>query len=259
MLTESGRPSEAEPEYRSAQSLFRALADANPAVTYYRFGLAYTLIRRGLLLSESGRTSEAESEDLAAAAIYRGLAEANPKIPDYADGLATALTNLGDALRTTGRSAEARDAYDRAIAVGEPLVAGHPKVPTYRGNLAGALRRRGLARRDLGDPAGASADVHRALGLFDGLESRSREYWYETACCHAELAGLAGVTGSGISADPAAPEADAAMDLLHKAAALGFRNADAIRNEAALVPLRDRPEFRLLSMDLAMPEEPFAP
>ncbi len=255
LLSETGRPSEAEPEYRAAQALFRGLAQANPAVTYYRFGLAYTQIRRGLLLSQAGRPSQAEAEDRAAAAIYQELADHSPKVPDYGDGLATALTNLGDVLRPNGRPAEARDAYDRAIAIRERLVAEHPKAPTYRGNLAGSLWRRGLARRNLGDPGGAAADVRRALALFEELKSRSREQWYETACCHAELAALA---GSGIPADRAATEADVATALLEKAAAMGFRNADAYRTEDALDPLRDRADFRLLMMDLAMPEEPFA-
>ena len=258
LLSEMGRPSEAEPEYRAAQTIFRGLAEANPAVTYYRFGLAYTQIRRGLLLWQSGRSSDAESEDRAAAAIYRDLANHNPKVPDYSDGLATAMTNLGDVLRPGGQTAAARDAYNEAIAVRERLVAAHPKSPTYRGNLAGSLRRRGLARRDLGDPTGATADVWQALELFDGLTSRSREAWYETACCHAELAGLTRVAGTGMSADQAAPEADEAMALLRKAMAMGFRNADAYRAEDALDPLRDRSDFRLLMMDLAMPDEPFA-
>ena len=65
-----------------------------------------------------------------------------------------------------------------------------------------------------GDPAGAAADVRRALGLYDGLPSRSGADWYETACCHAMLAGLAGRNGTGASADERSSEADTAMALL---------------------------------------------
>jgi len=36
------------------------------------------------------------------------------------------------------------------------------------------------------------------------------------------------------------------------------RIGDAVRTEPALDPLRDRPDFRLLMMDLATPAEPFA-
>jgi hypothetical protein len=39
---------------------------------------------------------------------------------------------------------------------------------------------------------------------------------------------------------------------------MGYRSPDAYRTEDALDTLRDRPDFRLLMMDLAMPTEPFA-
>jgi hypothetical protein len=39
---------------------------------------------------------------------------------------------------------------------------------------------------------------------------------------------------------------------------MGFRSGYALRNESALDPLRDRTDFRLLMMDVAMPAEPFA-
>ena len=52
--------------------------------------------------------------------------------------------------------------------------------------------------------------------------------------------------------------ADQAMADLHQAAAVGWRNPAAYRYEPALGPLRDREDFKLLMMDLAMPAEPFA-
>ncbi len=192
-----------------------------------------------------------------AAAIYQALADQSPKVPDYADGLASALTRLGDVVRSSGRTALARDAYDRAIALRERLSKDNPTSPAYRGGLAFSLRRRGLVRRDLGDPAGAAADVRRALAIYDGLTTRSREDWYETACCHAAAAGLAKTAGSGISATEAANETNAAIALLKKAVALGYPLADAVRTEPAFDPLRNRPDFRLLMMDLVIPAEPF--
>jgi hypothetical protein len=61
-----------------------------------------------------------------------------------------------------------------------------------------------------------------------------------------------------VSAADAAGEADAAMVLLRKVVAMGFRNAAAFRTEDALDPLRGRDDFRLLMMDLATPADPFA-
>jgi eukaryotic-like serine/threonine-protein kinase len=257
LLSEAGRSSESESEYRAAEAILRDLAGANPAVIYYRRGLAHTQVHRGILLSQADRRKEANAAFRSAAEIYQALSDENPKVPDYADGLASALTRLGDVVRSSGRAVEARDAYDRAIALRERLVEENQATPAYRGSLAFSLCRRGLARRDQGDPAGAAADVRRALGLYDGLATRSRQEWYETACCHAAAAGLAG-TASGVSAAEAASQTDAAIALLKKTVSLGYRLADAVRTEPALDPLRDRPDFRLLMMDLAMPADPFA-
>ena len=258
LLSEAGRSSESEPEYRAAEAIFHDLAGANSAVTYFRYGLAYTQVRRGILLSQAGRLEEANAVFRSATAIYQALADQSPKVPDYADGLASALTRLGDVVLSSGRSVEARDVYDRAIALRERLVKENPTSPAYLGGLAFSLRRRGLARRDLGDPTGATADVRRALGLYDGLATRSREDWYETACCHAATASLAATAGSGVSAFEATSEADLAIALLRKTVALGYHLADAVRTESALAPLRDRPDFQLLLMDLVFPARPFA-
>ncbi len=255
LMYETGRSLEAEPEYRAAATIYHELSDRNPAVTQFRHYLAYSRDHLGVLLTVLGRPSEAEAESRQALALYQELADRNPKVPDYGDGVGGAFTNLGDVMRAAGRMTEARDAYDRAVAVRERLVKEYPTTPVRLSNLAASLRRRGQVRRDLGDPAGAAVDVRRALGLSDRLPSRSRQEWYETACCHATLAGLAGPRDS---AGQAAPEADAAIALLHRAVAMGFRNADAIRTESALDPLRGRPEFRLILLDLAMPDEPFA-
>ncbi len=88
------------------------------------------------------------------------------------------------------------------------------------------------------------ADARRAPSVDDGLPSRSGEEWYETACCHSGLAGLA---GSGVSAVEGHSEADRAMGLIRKAIGIGYRDFDAYRTEAALGPLRDRDDFRLLT------------
>ena len=48
------------------------------------------------------------------------------------------------------------------------------------------------------------------------------------------------------------------MEWLGRAVAMGYRNANEIRIESALDPLRSRDDFRLLMMDVAFPAEPFA-
>jgi tetratricopeptide (TPR) repeat protein len=251
LLAGAGRPEQAEAEYRAALALNRALAEATPTVSEIRAQLAYNHLVLGRLLGRAGRNSEAEAEHRAALAIYGVLAEQNPQVPDYRDVVAACHTSIADLLRSRGQSVQARDGYDRAIAIREALARELPRAPSYRSNQAYSLRRRGLARRDLGDQAGAASDARRALELYDALPSRSSDEWYETACCNAALTGSSASGGS----DPA--EADRAMERLHRAVGMGYRDLNAFRTEAALGPLRDREDFRLLMMDLAMPADAF--
>ncbi len=109
-----------------------------------------------------------------------------------------------------------------------------------------------MTLRELGESAGAAADVRRALELCDGLPPRSA--WelleIEAACSHAALAGLAGLAGSGVSAAEGEQEAAKAMEWLRRSVATGFRNANLLRIESALDPLRDRADFKKLMAEL---------
>jgi hypothetical protein len=94
--------------------------------------------------------------------------------------------------------------------------------------------------------------------LSAGLSKRSVWDLFETTCCHAALAGLAGRAGSGVSAAEWEIEAARAVEWLGRAVAMGYRNANEIRVESALDPLRSRDDFKLLMMDVAFPAEVFA-
>jgi serine/threonine-protein kinase len=258
VLTEMGRLTAAEVEFRRAAAILQRLVEDHPAVTEFRVFLANSHEGLGGVLSQTGRPAAAAGAYRQALAIRQKLAEDNPQIPGNHDAVASGHTYLADVLRGRGRSAEAIGDYDRATAIRQRLVQENPTVADYRSGLAHTLRRRGLARGASGDATGAVADVRQALGLYEALPTRSGEQWYETACCRAVLAGLAGVAGSGITMAEGESEAEAAMGLLHKALAIGYRNLAAMRTEAGLDPLRARPDFPLLLMDLAFPAEPFA-
>jgi serine/threonine-protein kinase len=258
LLSGMGRAAEAEVEFRRAIEIYEKVAADHPSVTEFRSRLAVSHNNLGVLLLAAGRPSEAEAEHHRALPIYEKLVAENPKVPQHRSALASCQTNLSVISRRLGRPADARDACDQAIAIREAIVVEVPKVPVYRSHLAWSYRRRGLARSDLGDLAGAAADARRALSLWDGLSSRSGEEWFETACGHAALLGLAGQPGAGISAAEAEEEATWAMGLLHRAIGMGYRNANAFRTESALDPLRVRDDFRLLLLDLAFPADPSA-
>jgi hypothetical protein len=80
---------------------------------------------------------------------------------------------------------------------------------------------------------------------------------YNLGCVYALLAGLAGQPGTGISREDGQAQANRAMALLHAAAEAGYTGLTLWRTDTDLDPLRSRPDFQLLLMDLAMPREPF--
>ncbi len=120
----------------------------------------------------------------------------------------------------------------------------------HRSQLASSYRGRGLVHSNLADPAGAAADTRRALALLEGLPSRTGGEWFETACAHAALVGLAGNVVSGVPAIEGKKEAEIAIKHLKNAIDMGYCNPDSFRTETALDPLRNRADFKKMVAEL---------
>jgi hypothetical protein len=221
--------------------------------------LATSLTNIGLLLLEDGRAAEAVADFAREAAIRTRLVNENPSVPYYRYVLANCLNNTAKALLRLGRPAEAWARCQQAMGLLESLVKDHSETAMYREGLAESCLRSGIARRDEGDAAGAAADCRRADALLEAIGATNAEVTILHACCHASLSCAAGRPGSGVSAGEAGEEAAKAMALLRRAAEMGFSDVAAYRNESGLDPLHDRPEFRMLMLDLAFPGEPLAP
>ncbi len=258
LLRNAGRSSEAEAEYREALALRQKLFDEHPAIPQFQRDLADSLLSIGWQLAQAGKTVEAIGHYTREEVIRSKLIEAGSTIPEDKDSLANCQINMADALRRSGRLDEALAACERSLAVREPLVEAHPDVPSYRTCLGETYLRVGQVRRDMEDLAGAGEAWRRAHAHYGGNQFRDDEDTFLMACCHAGLAGLAGRPGSGVSAGEGADQAEAAMAVLRRAVAMGYRNPNAYRTESALDPLRNRPDFRDLMMDLVFPTEPFA-
>ena len=258
LLDQTGKAVEAEAEYRKALAIQQKLADDNPAIPMFQRNLANSLLGIGWQRAQAGKMDEAIGYYTREEAIRLKLAEASSAMPENRDYLANCQTNTADVLRRSGRLVEALAACERSLAVREPLVAAHPEVPFYGAGLGESYLRLGQVRFDMADPAGAAAAWRRACAKYERIESLSGEQTFFHACCHAGLAGLAGRPGSGVSAAQGADQALEAMAVLRRAVAMGYRNPDTYRTELALEPLRNRPDFRALMMDLTMPADPFA-
>ena len=259
LLRNAGRSSEAEAEYREALALRQKLFDDHPAIPQFQRDLADSLLSIGWQLSQAGKTVEAIGHYTREEVIRSKLIEAGSTIPEDKDSLANCQINMADALRRSGRLDEALAACERSLAVASPWSSASrcpilPHVPRrdVPASRSSATRygRSGRSRRAPGGVRIASYD--------GGNQFRDDEDTFLMACCHAGLAGIAGRPGSGVSAGEGADQAEAAMAVLRRAVAMGYRNPNAYRTESALDPLRNRPDFRDLMMDLVFPTEPFA-
>jgi hypothetical protein len=67
-----------------------------------------------------------------------------------------------------------------------------------------------------------------------------------------------GMPGSGVGAAEGRAEAHRAMEWLRQAIAGGYRKPTVLQTDSDLDPLRSRPDFQLLMMDLEFPYDPFA-
>ncbi len=251
ILPTAGKPAEAEAECRAGIAIMQTLVDENPSVTGFRNLLAIGHRNLGILLLHMGKSAEANDECRTALTMVQRVADENPTVSRFRDDLVFSLNHLGDVVRSLGRVAEAIDLYERGIAVKERQIRqDSTSSMEHRYMLVCLTRRRGLAFRDLGEPARAVTDTRRALGLCDLLQPRSSWDLFETACCHAALAGLAERPGSGVLSDEGKAEATRAIKWLLRAVAAGYRNTNEIRIESALDSLRDRPDFQKLMAEL---------
>jgi tetratricopeptide (TPR) repeat protein len=247
LLLEMGKPAEAEAECRKALALSQSLVDEDPTVADFRGVLADCHLGLGIVLLQAGKRAEADDECRRARDLNAKLAAENPSAKFSEWRLAEAL---GDIVRAFGRAPEAEACYAQAVGIREQLLKEEPTHAWYRYDLAKSSWRRGLALVELGDVAGAAVVARRGLKVSDGLLSRSGLHILEPACCHAVLAGLAGRAGSGVSAAEGEAAAARAMESLRQAIANGFRNANVLRIESALDPLRDRADFKALVAEL---------
>jgi eukaryotic-like serine/threonine-protein kinase len=242
--------------HERACQIIEALANADPSVVGYQRNLARSRGEIGWLRQQMGRYADALPEYRRELESRRRMEAADPTNSGYRDDMANCETNIASALVALGDPAGGRAACDHALALRRGLIESDPSNTDSRTGMAESLLRSGQLRRATGDIPGAAADWRQAVALFEGLPLRAGDVAGLEACCHAMLSTLAGLPGSGLSVSDGLREADAAMAILFKVAAEGFR-APFLRVEATLDTLRDRPDFRTLQMDAAFPFDPF--
>jgi hypothetical protein len=172
--------------------------------------------------------------------------------------LAHCQTSAATILIRLGKPVQARARCERAVAAYGSLLGLAPNVPDDRRAYAETLLRLGQARQMEGNSAAAASDWRRAIAVLDGDSAAGGERDFIGASCHAMLSSVAGLQGTGLSKSGQDVERDLAIDLLRRAIMSKGLGPEIYLTETALDSLRDRDDFRLLMMDLAMPAKAFA-
>ena len=133
-----------------------------------------------------------------------------------------------------------------------------PATPSRQTNVAQTMRRRGLAWQKCGRSAQAASDFRESIALLRGLKSPTPTDHYWIACGLSLLYGVARESGSGLSAADGDAAAEEAIESLQQAAAGGWHYVAVLLGDPELAAIRSRPDFQLLALDMAFPEQPFA-
>jgi eukaryotic-like serine/threonine-protein kinase len=236
-----------------------ALVKADPSVIGDQTQLITIYGRIARIQTRAGRAPEARAACEAALANASKLAATHPANVAVQTQLAKAYNDFADFQGATGKPAEAMTFLEKAEAIQRKLAAAEPPQQAYQTILSDGLRRRAITLQKCGRLAGAVAAFREAITVLDGLASPGPTEFYDTACNQSLLSALAPEIGSGLSDADGRAEADKAMASLRRAVAAGWSQAAQMRVDTDLDPLRSRADFGLLLLDLACPNEPFAP
>jgi eukaryotic-like serine/threonine-protein kinase len=256
-LSVTGKPAEALAWQERSLMIRQKLVEAHPSLPQFQSDLAPSYTRVGYMQHLTGKSAEALKSYERALVIYRELVEAHPNVTEFQFQQAASHDSIAWVLRQTGEPVEALAAFERAIAIHRQLVDAHPSVIRFQNRLALCLAHAGGLHLEAGRPAKAAAALRQSVAILERLPTLRPSDRYNLACGHADLAGIATMPGSGMTAAEGQAEAERAMQWLHRAVAAGYRNVALMQRDHDIDALRSRPDFQLLMMDLAFPDDPF--
>ncbi|QEH36904.1 Serine/threonine-protein kinase PknD [Aquisphaera giovannonii] len=261
LLAAIGREPQALADLQEADRTYDALLKADPDNLELRSRFAWSRGELGTRLMLAGRDREAAPLLAMAMELKEAILKQQPDKPLDRYGLAAACRPLALLHERAGEIDACRRLLERGLAVGGRLASEAPRNPDYQ-ELAASLET-DLGRLALaGDRPEGLRLLRSALDRLDGLAEPSPECWYLKARVHSQMGKAAEEKPIGFTAmpdDECFAQLEAAIAWLRRAFMAGHRDRRRVASDRALDPVRNRPDFRLLALGLAFPEEPFAP
>jgi tetratricopeptide (TPR) repeat protein len=230
-------------------AISQKLAEANPAVTHFKYNLALRSGAIGWCLLNMAKPVEGGEAERKSSDVMQKLVADYPANTEFQAVLGNFQNSLGRALDRQNHLAEALSALEKGLVVRQKLAKADPKNAGYGGALAESYANRGGARARAGQPAEAAADLRRALELWANLPHLAIEIQVERSRVQALLAGLGGDAKSGVTKDEAKTLSDQAVAALAHAVKTGWALPSELR-EPDFDALRGREDFRKLVVEV---------
>jgi serine/threonine-protein kinase len=249
LFKETDRPREAEAAYRDALAIKKALADDFRAVPEYRQDLARGQNNLGELFKHTGRPQEAEAAYREALAIRRALVSEFPPVPDHQARLAHTLVDLAELARGRKDHSAARQLLEEARPQVQAALDANPRQPFFREVYRNHRRELAATLLDQGEHVLAAQAATDLAG--SGWQSAADSY--QAACFLSRCIPLA-EQDSRVSKTQRQQQArcygDQALEMLRKALSQGYRDADHLKKDKDLEPLRAREDLKQLLIEL---------
>jgi tetratricopeptide (TPR) repeat protein len=272
-----GQTKPAEDAYARSSAILERLIRENPDTLDYQKHLAIGHGNLGTVYSKTGRPAEAEDAYQNARAIFEQLAVRRPDLLEFANLLGNCETEIGNLRLANGKSQDSLDCYATAIPRLQSVLSQEPRHHFARSSLRNAYWGRSEALSELRRYADALHDRDRAIELDDEqepafrlgristllrlserdraaleteelLKAASAATIYDLACVYA-LASKDAVA----QAERAERYAARAVELLRQAVQKGYRDLAHLKSDKDLDTLRQRDDFRKLSVELGAP------
>lgn len=251
VLAKLGQQTEALALHTKARNRREVLLTAQPNVLAYLADLARSDEQFGTLFLASRQIPDATDSLSKARQAWQTVAERNPALVDGQVGLVRTTRELAEALGKAGpdRQREAATLAAQARDLAGSLAEKFPEVADLP--LERALAEECLADLDVGAGRRETTvrSIRRAIGTLNVLKHPRAVDLYHLARLYGRILALPGAT---------ADDADRCVAALRAAAAGGFRDRERVSGEPAFNPVRRRADFREVTLDLALPHDPFA-
>jgi serine/threonine-protein kinase len=256
MMHTKGRDDEVRRVCEQEIAFGKAWLGEHPRDVEMRFSLAFLEGMLGDIEKAAGRPVEALRFLGSSADTLGALARDNPLIVRVRSQWGISLWSLSSHQADLGRYAEAEQSARTSIEVLEACVRDVPSYPFYQVRLAYCYGNLGKVQVKRGSPSEGLKALRKSAAILE----TSHELWagYNRACFLALASAVADPAEGPSAAERQRRDADRAVATLKRVIAVGFASSDSLKTDPDLDPLRGRPDFQALLMDLDFPSDPMA-